>query len=222
MSFDDKLMDHDYDGIKELDNDLPRWWMYLFYVTIIWAALYLLYYHVFDIGYLSKDEYRKEMNSAYVRPAQENARLMGILPEYRSPLYNPDGDWTPLKEASGVKVEEYVEYTAESDTFTYLAVDDASSLEIGDQVFQRNCAQCHGKLGEGGIGPNLTDDYWIHGGRFADIVKSVKYGYPAKGMVSWRGTLNPEQIIQVSSHITTLRGTNPPNAKAPQGDLVEM
>jgi len=222
MKFDDKLMDHDYDGIKELDNDLPRWWTYLFYATIIWAVLYMLYYHVFDIGYLSSDEYKKEMNPAYVRPASADARLLGILPEYHSPMYNPNGDWTPLKGSSGAKVEEYVELTAESDTITYAAVDDAASLEEGDQIFQKYCAQCHGKLGEGGIGPNLTDDYWIHGGQFTDIVKSIKYGYPAKGMISWRGTLNSEQIIKAASHVATLRGTNPPNAKAPQGELVEM
>jgi cytochrome c oxidase cbb3-type subunit 3 len=222
MESDDKLMDHNYDGIKELDNDLPGWWMYLFYITIIWSALYMFYYHVFDIGYLSPDEYKKEMNSAYVRPAAENARLLGLLPEYRSPLYNPNGDWTPLREASGIKVEAYVEYTTESDTITYVAVEEASALETGNQLYQKNCAQCHGRLGEGGIGPNLTDSYWIHGGTFSDVVKSVKYGYPAKGMIPWRGNLNPEQIIQVSSHIAALRGTDPPNAKAPQGDLVEM
>jgi cytochrome c oxidase cbb3-type subunit 3 len=205
-----------------MDNDLPGWWTYLFYITIIWAALYMLYYHVFDVGYLSSDEYEKELNPAYIRPASEDAMLLGLLPEYRSPLYNPNDDWTPLKETSGIKVEAYVEYTAESDTLTYVAVEDASALETGNQLYQKNCAQCHGKLGEGGIGPNMTDDYWLHGGAFTDIVKSVKYGYPAKGMIPWRGTLNAQQIIQVSSYVTTLRGANPPNAKAPQGDLVEM
>jgi cytochrome c oxidase cbb3-type subunit 3 len=144
------------------------------------------------------------------------------LPEYHSPLYNPNSDWTPLDETKGAKVETYVEYTAESDTFTYAAVDDPTALEEGNLLFQKNCAQCHGKLGEGGIGPNLTDVYWLHGGEFTDIVKSVKYGYPAKGMIPWRGTLNPDQIIQVSSYIATLQGTDPPNAKAPQGDPVEM
>jgi mono/diheme cytochrome c family protein len=98
---------------------------------------------------------------------------------------------------------------------------DASSLSAGESIFITNCATCHGKLGEGGIGPNMTDDYFIHGPSMNDKIKVINTGVPAKGMISWRGILNEDQIKQVASYIVTLRGTNPPNAKAPQGNKAE-
>ena len=217
MDKDDKLLDHDYDGIREQDNELPRWWIYLFYFTIIWGVVYLLYFHVFDFGYLSADEYRKEMNPAYSRIGDADVKLLGVLPEYHSPYYDPGGDITPAAQIQPAAA--YIEETASSDTTAYTLLTDQLSLTEGKAIFDKNCVQCHGKVGQGGIGPNLTDDYWIHGGTFTDIVKVIKYGFPAKGMIAWRGTLKPKQIIQAASHIEILRGTNPPNAKAPQGEL---
>jgi len=221
MDKDEKLLDHEYDGIRELDNDLPGWWLYLFYITIIWAVAYLLYYHVLDVGYLSADEYKKEMNPAYVRAKDADAKILGIFDDYHSPLYNPNGDVTPATLADVVAKPVYTVETAATDTATYEPLTDQASLDAGHAIFTKNCSQCHGKLGEGGIGPNLTDDYWIHGGLFADKVKLIKYGFPSKGMISWRGTLQPEQILEVASYIESLRGSNPPNPKAPQGTLVE-
>ena len=218
----DELLDHEYDGIQEMDNNLPRWWLYLFYFTIIWGVGYLLYFHVFHIGYLSIDEYRQEMNPSYVRVHEGDARLLGVLPEYRSPLYSPRTDATPRRdEMSAGAPAAPVLLTAATDTMRYEFVSDPALLAAGKKTFETVCAQCHGKLGEGGVGPNLTDNYWIHGAEFNNIVKSVTYGYPAKGMIPWRGTLKPDEIINVSSFVTTLHGTNPPNAKAPQGDLVQ-
>ena len=78
----DKLLDHDFDGIKEMDNDLPRWWLYLFYFTIAWAFIYMVYFHMFDIGYLQEDEYLAEMNPGYVRVSEADTKVLGILPEY--------------------------------------------------------------------------------------------------------------------------------------------
>ena len=213
----DKMTDHEYDGIRELDNDLPRWWLYMFYISIVIAVVYMFYYHVFDIGYLSADEYKKEMDPNYQRVKEADAKLLGVFHEYHSPYYNP-GETTPASEAGDRG--EYVELSAASDTMTYLALTEAAAIESGKKVYDKNCVQCHGKLGEGGIGPNLTDEYWLHGGDVTDIVKTIKYGFPAKGMVAWRGTIRPEQILEVSSYIKTIHGTNPPNAKGPQGDLV--
>ena len=73
--------------------------------------------------------------------------------------------------------------------------------------------------GGGGIGPNLTDVYWLHGGSIADIFKTVKYGVPEMGMQAWKSELRPANMQEVSSYILTLAGTNPPNAKAPQGEV---
>jgi cytochrome c oxidase cbb3-type subunit 3 len=216
----DELLEHDYDGIQEMDNFLPRWWLYLFYVSIVFAVLYMLYYHVLDIGYLQQDEYLQEVDPNYVRTTASDARLLGILPEYRSPLYVAGGDITPRMKAMAGPQVKMVLMTAETDTLVYEASTDPASIAAGRVTFSNICSQCHGKLGEGGVGPNLTDDYWLHGATFTNIVKSVKYGYPAKGMVSWMGTLKENEIIDVAAYVQTLRGTNPPNPRAPQGDLV--
>jgi cytochrome c oxidase cbb3-type subunit 3 len=97
---------------------------------------------------------------------------------------------------------------------------DAAILGSGKNVFMSYCAACHGKQGEGNIGPNLSDTYWLHGGTIQSVFKSVKYGIPDKGMVAWDGQLTSAQIRDVSNYILSLQGTNPPNAKAPQGELV--
>lgn len=217
---DDKLLDHDYDGIQELDNDLPRWWLGLFYFTIVWAVIYMLYYHVTGLGYLQDEEYLAEMDPNYVRVEPADAKLLGVFPEYRTPNYNPAGDFTPRKAILGEDVEPFVEMTRESDTSIYVALTDPAALATGQDLFVKNCASCHGNLGEGGVGPNLTDQYWLHGSDITSVVKSVGYGYPTKGMIAWRGMLKPDQILTVSSHVLSLIGTNPPNPKAPQGDLV--
>lgn len=216
----DELLEHDYDGIQEMDNFLPRWWLYLFYVTIVFAVLYMLYYHVLGVGYLQVDQYKEEMDPNYVRVSASDSRLLGILPEYRSPLYVPGGDMTPRKEALAGPQKAIVLMTAETDTLVYQEATDPAAIAAGKVTFTTICSQCHGKLGEGGVGPNLTDDYWLHNSTFSGIVKSVKYGYPAKGMVPWMGTLKEDEIINVASYVRTLRGTNPPNARPPQGELV--
>lgn len=94
---------------------------------------------------------------------------------------------------------------------------DPATLSEGQQIFMKNCSTCHGQKGEGLVGPNLTDDYWIHGGGIKNIFKTIKYGVPAKGMISWQTQLDPKKIQAVGSYIMSLHGTNPPNGKAPEG-----
>lgn len=95
--------------------------------------------------------------------------------------------------------------------------DNAAVLASGKAVFTQNCVACHSANGQGGVGPNLTDEYWIHGGKITDVFKVIKYGVPEKGMISWEKQLSPKQISDVSNYIKSLKGTNPPNAKEPQG-----
>lgn len=219
--YSDELLDHDYDGIKELDNNLPKWWLWLFYLTIIYSVLYILYYHVTGIGYSQDEQYMSEVDPNFVRISAADTRFLGVLPEYHSPLFTPRQEITPFRllHQSG-EVEQYVEMTPESDTTEYVAFTEPARIAAGRDIYIRNCAQCHGDQGQGGIGPNLADDYWLHGGTFSDITKSVIYGWPSQGMISWRGQLKPDQILEVASFVQTLRGTNPPNPKPPQGDLV--
>lgn len=177
------MMDHDYDGIKELDNNLPPWWKYGFYLTIVVAFIYLIHFHIAKTGDLQLTEYQKEVDQA---KAEVEAYM---------------------KESSGNIDETNVKLLTGAD------------LEAGKSIYQANCAACHGKLGEGGVGPNLTDDYWIHDGSFVGIFKTIKYGWPDKGMKSWKEDFSPLQIAQLSSFLKSIIGSNPPNAKAQQGEL---
>lgn len=170
------LLDHEADGIRELDNKLPRWWVWLFYLTIVFAAAYLLYYHVFHKGHLSAAEYEAEM-------------LIG----------------NRVKEAALAKFEASMP-TRQPST-------DAGTIAMGRDIFSRMCAPCHADDGGGLVGPNLTDDYWIHGSNFVDNLKTIWNGVPDKGMVTWKGTLNPDQIYAAASYIYTLRGTTPKKPK---------
>ncbi len=177
---------HDYDGIRELDNRLPPWWLYGFYLCIIFAVVYLYRFHVAHSAPLSKEEYTISMNEAAA--AKE---------EY-------------LKKAAN-KVDET--------NVTYLT--DAASLDAGKKIFTTICMACHLADGGGSVGPNLTDQYWIHGGGIKDIFKTIKYGWPEKGMKSWKDDYSPVQIAQLASFVKSLQGTKPAKAKEPQGVIYE-
>lgn len=96
---------------------------------------------------------------------------------------------------------------------------DSVSISQGKEIYKKYCISCHGDNGQGIVGPNLTDQYWIHGGGVKNIFATIKNGVPSKGMISWQLVLTGKQIQETSSYILTLHGTNPPGAKAPQGDL---
>ncbi|HMP75855.1 MAG TPA: cbb3-type cytochrome c oxidase N-terminal domain-containing protein [Kiritimatiellia bacterium] len=169
---------HEVDGISELDNRLPRWWVWLFNITIIFSVIYMLYFHVFNVGDLQAAQYEREM--ARARGAVESAVVVADVSE-NEPSTDP-------------KV-----------------------LARGKALFNANCVVCHAADGGGGIGPNLTDDYYIHGSTFADELHVIREGVPAKGMIAWKTQLRPADIHAVASFIYTLRGTTPLQAKAPEG-----
>ncbi|MDR3456691.1 MAG: cbb3-type cytochrome c oxidase N-terminal domain-containing protein [Verrucomicrobiae bacterium] len=164
------LLDHEYDGIQELDNNLPRWWVWLFYITIIFAAAYMVYYHVARAGDLQAAEYQKEMKLG-------DAVKAAAMGKFESSL----ASLQPLK--------------------------DSVALDAGRQTYAKLCAPCHRADGGGLVGPNLTDDYWIHGSNYVDTVKIIWDGVPAKGMITWKTVLKPDEIQSVASYIYTLRGT---------------
>ena len=99
-------------------------------------------------------------------------------------------------------------------------VSDASALKDGAELYTTRCAACHSAQGQGLIGPNLTDDNWIHGGKITDIHRTVVNGVIEKGMLAWKDQLTPQQINAVVAYVWTLHGTNPPNPKAPEGEKV--
>jgi cytochrome c oxidase cbb3-type subunit 3 len=179
------LIAHDYDGIQELDNPIPAWFMYLFYVTIVFAVGYLLIYHVLGIGQLQYAEYKTEMAVA----AKEKAVFLS---------------------KSANKVDEN----------TVKLTTDPSVLASGKIVFKERCAACHGDNGQGSVGPNLTDDYWLHGNKINEVFKTIEYGVQSKGMPNWEKQLTPKQIADVANYIKSINGTNPANPKEPQGTKI--
>lgn len=128
-----------------------------------------------------------------------------------------DAEYEKEVKIAEIKKEEYLKKVANSvDEKNVKLITDATQIQKGAEVYKSNCAACHGQKGEGLVGPNLTDEYWLYGGKINDIFKTIKYG-TQKGMPGWQKQLNPLQIQLVSSYIYSLKGTNPPNAKEPQG-----
>ena len=177
------LLDHNYDGIMELDNDLPPWWLYMFYGTIIASVIYVVAF--FGMGKFDQIE---EMNEEYSIAEKQIEKF---------------------KAANGPSIDE---------TSVVLAVD-AAQLEDGKAIYTKNCVACHAANGGGGVGPNFTDEAWIHGSAINEVFKIIKYGVPEKGMIPWESQLNPEQMQNVASFILAeFKDKNVEGGKAPQGD----
>ena len=176
---------HEYDGIQELNNPLPKWWLATFYGTIVFGLIYWGYFELF--GGPSQDD-RLAAAMANIEARQQEA---------------------------------IVQYDdANIDLEALLA--DAGALATGKEQYDAVCATCHGPLGEGLIGPNLTDRYWIHGdGGVEHILNSFRVGYPEKGMPPWGNVIPRENHGKLSAYVISLQGSDPPNPKEPQGDFIE-
>lgn len=181
----DILLDHNYDGIRELDNNLPPWWKFGFYLTVVWSVVYLVHYHVIKTGNLQEAEYNAQVAQAEADLAAYRAKAANFVDETNvTLLHNTD------------------------------------SLAQGKSLFLKTqCPSCHGENGEGIVGPNLTDDFWLNGGDIKSIFKTIKLGVLGKGMKSWQNELSPAEMQMVASYIKSLRGTQPANAKAAEGTL---
>lgn len=177
-----KLLEgHEFDGIRELDNRLPPWLKYLFYLTIVFAITYLIRVFVFKDGsMIPQKEYQHEMAAA-------------MAPQ--EPAETEEGAAPVKKERTQDEI-----------------------MASGQETFSKICSVCHGKFGQGMVGPNFTDDYWIHGCSREDMHKVIVNGVIEKGMLSYKNQLTEQQIQDVITYIKSLRGTNPENPKAPQGE----
>jgi cytochrome c oxidase cbb3-type subunit 3 len=181
----DTIIDEAHDGIYELDNPPPPWFMFLFYGTILFAVIYFVRFSVTGSAPTQAEEYVAEMQAA---------------------------------EAD--KEEALAEEGQSVDETTVVALTEPSEIEAGKKIYTQNCKVCHGDGGKGmeGNGPNLTDEYWKHGGGAKNIFKTIKYGVVEKGMLAWDGNLTPKMMQQVTSFIISLEGSNPEGAKAPEGE----
>jgi cytochrome c oxidase cbb3-type subunit III len=178
----DEILDHEADGIREFDNALPRWWLYGFYFTILFAIVYMVNYHVLPTPLVG----RKGMVAEYEAEVQAAARDAAAHP------------------VATVAVS--------------AALTDQADLDAGKKIFEGTgslCFSCHRADLGGTIGPNLTDDYWLHGCKVSDLVADVKSGFPVKGMLPFGSgaKLTDEQVLQVVSYVLSRHGTNPANAK---------
>lgn len=172
-------LDHEYDGIKELDNNLPPWWVVMFFITIIFSVAYLFHYHILKTGDLQLAEYNKEVKKA------------------------------------NVEVQEYLAKMAMNvDETNATVMTGADDLAAGKTIFKNNCVVCHKEKGEGDIGPNLTDDYWLYTGDIKAMFGVIKKG-TVNGMPEHASKLNPIQIQQVASYVWNLPYAE---GKEPQGE----
>ncbi|MDA3942886.1 MAG: c-type cytochrome [Bacteroidetes bacterium] len=181
----DKLIKgHEYDGIQELDNELPSWWKWLFILSIVFAAVYMIRLWVFRADDLMQaKEFQTEMADASARQAENNA--------------------------------------GEAD-FELVLLEDAGSLASGKETWGKICAVCHLADGGGLVGPNMTDNYWIHGNKLEDMWAVVENGVLEKGMISYKDQLSKQQRLEVISFIKLeIVGSTPANPKEPQGELYE-
>ena len=116
--------------------------------------------------------------------------------------------------------EEYLKNAANNiDENTVTLLTGSDDIASGQKLFSTSCAPCHGAQGQGVVGPNLTDDYWLHGGQVKAVFSTIKYGVPEKGMKSWKDDFSPKQLAQLTSYIKSIHGSNPPGPKEPQGLL---
>ncbi len=176
------ISDHEYDGIRELDNDLPPWWKWLFYLSIVFAIVYLVRLFVFQADDLVQmSEYNESM-----------AKAASLVP-----------------------------VPSQSETFEMKVLTDATSVANGKVIFDKVCAVCHLVDAGGLVGPNMTDDYWIHGNTIEEMFNTITNGVMEKGMIAYKDQYSPKQRLEVISYIITLHGKAPANPKAPQGDLKE-
>lgn len=178
------LLDHDYDGIKELDNNLPPWWVYLFYACIVFSIVYLVRFEI-----MGADDQEMELKKEMAQAKIEVAEYMKTAPDL-------------------------------TDEKTVTLLTDGADLAEGKTIFETNCAACHRADAGGQIGPNLTDDNWVLGGGIKNLFHTVTNGgRDGKGMIAWKGTLKPKEIQKVASYIISLKGSNPADAKAPEGEV---
>jgi len=180
----DNLSDHEYDGIQEYDNPMPRWWVWSFWGCFYFAVCYFLWFNVYFKGTPVIEEYAAEMAAARDEAAK--------------------------RDLGGKITEEVLEKLTKN----------AAMMADARGSFQKRCVQCHAANGQGLIGPNLTDDYWIHGqGTLMDIYGVVNGGVPSKGMPEWGKQLAQVEVAKVAAYIGTLRGTHV-TGKAPEGTLL--
>lgn len=174
---------HNFDGIQELDNDLPRWWVALFLVTIVFGFGYIVWYHS---GLIAASNLEQQY-VADVKATQSSGAAT-------APAANS------------------------ASTASAAAAPTSDALADGKQIFMTTCSPCHGTEGQGIVGPNLTDEFWINGSTRDDVERVITKGSLEKGMPAWGEVLGPAKIQKLVAFVVSLQGTSPSGGKPPQGN----
>ncbi|HRO75794.1 MAG TPA: cbb3-type cytochrome c oxidase N-terminal domain-containing protein [Crocinitomicaceae bacterium] len=162
------LLEDEYDGIRELDNNLPPWWVAMLIASMIFAVVYVFHYHIFKTGDLQIAEYTKDVAKSEIAKQEYLSKMAMNVDETNATVMTDAGD-----------------------------------LDAGKTLYQNNCVVCHGDKGQGDIGPNLSDDYWLYTGDIKAIFGTIKKG-TSNGMPEHESKLNPIQIQQVASFVYNL------------------
>ena len=205
-------MGHEFDGIEELNNPLPKWWSTFFLLTIVWAFGYIALYGLGNwtgfLGWKSSNQGILNVAESKAKTAASLADGSGILVQYDREVAAADAKFGPIFEA----------YAARS--IEDLATD-GEALKVGQRLFIQNCAQCHGSDAHGTTGfPNLADNDWLYGGSPEAIKTTIMDGRIAMGMMAWEGALGGDQgVKEVAAYVISLSGrsVDPELAKAGQG-----
>ncbi|ELE5889934.1 cytochrome-c oxidase, cbb3-type subunit III [Vibrio fluvialis] len=196
-------MGHEYDGIREINNPLPKWWTYLFVSTFVFAAVYLTLYPGLGnfkgvLGWQSSDQRVRslEESKASIAAAQENKTLV----QYAKELDDAD---TYFGEA--FKRLAYKDGGSDLRPIPEIAAD-SDALKVGQRLFLQNCSQCHGSDARGQKGfPNLTDNAWLYGGEPDAIVTTIRHGRIGQ-MPAWKDALGEQGVQEVVSYALSLSG----------------
>lgn len=187
----DRLLEHDADGIREYDNPMPRWWLWIFWATILWSVIYV----------------------ADVVPGVGSGR--GRIANYEADMAQAEARYGAARAAAAnaaavVTPEAILALAQDSDRMT-----------AARERFAATCSPCHLADGGGSIGPNLTDDHWLHGAQPMDIHRVISQGVLEKGMPAWDAVLGPDDVRLLAAYVVTLHGTRPEAPKAPEGERVD-
>ncbi|MHA2938328.1 cytochrome-c oxidase, cbb3-type subunit III [Vibrio sp. RC27] len=196
-------MGHEYDGIRELNNPLPKWWVYLFISTFVFTAIYLVLYPGMGsfkgvLGWTSSDQtvISLEESKASISNSQSNK----ILDQYAREL-----DEAETFYGQAFKRLAYVEGTNDLKPVKDIAAD-PDAVKVGQRLFLQNCSQCHGSDARGLTGfPNLTDSAWLYGGEPEAIVTTIRHGRIGQ-MPGWKDALGEQGVKEVVSYTLSLSG----------------
>ncbi|NTS77307.1 cytochrome-c oxidase, cbb3-type subunit III [Catenovulum sp. SM1970] len=201
-------MGHEFDGIEELNNPLPKWWTIMYWITGVWGVLYLILYPGMGnyegvLGWKSSNQDIRSIADS--KEATEQGFAEGLQVQYDVEVKKSNEKFGPLFQSYASKDIDAL-------------MQDEKALEIGQRLYLQNCSQCHGSDARGATGfPNLTDDDWLYGGEFAHIKTTLLNGRKA-AMPAWIDAFGEQGIKDMTAYVLSLSGRDVNVASAKAGE----